>query len=346
MRSLLPRKSLDSLDHSSEPSVTELIRLLSADRRSGALTLQTPLGVGEVRFLDGAIVDALYRHLEGEKALFRLLGEREATFSFSTSDSSTLLHRIHTPTPALLVAAAHQAAEVSRLRETLDLQSHALLGLRDSTPEDPESLKALLDASGTPRTLPELLDQVPASDLEILHAIDLGLKSGVLRVIPLGSEKIPLADPERLSIFGALVARAARPEFRGPPRVCIAASSRRLLGVLTALARIQESQVPVSSVPSAPVPHLLATLKLGDGIELEVFGLPLVDAYAPLWGFVLPGCLSAALIETASLSAFEQACALGGVPILRSGPLLDGRDDCSAEEIASLIQKLLETSAQ
>ncbi|HEX3849909.1 MAG TPA: DUF4388 domain-containing protein, partial [Polyangiaceae bacterium] len=55
--------------------ILDLLQLLSMNRRSGSLSITTQAGAGEVRVADGEIVDAVYRRLEGEKALYRLLGE-------------------------------------------------------------------------------------------------------------------------------------------------------------------------------------------------------------------------------------------------------------------------------
>ena len=52
------------------------------NRRTGVLSVTTAIGAGEVRMADGEVLDAVYRRLEGEKALYRLLGEREGTFAF------------------------------------------------------------------------------------------------------------------------------------------------------------------------------------------------------------------------------------------------------------------------
>lgn len=326
-------------------SVAEVLQVLSANRKTGSLTLQTALGAGEVRLQDGEVVDALYRRLEGQKALFRLLGEREGTFSFASGGSTSLLRRIHLPTHSLLLEGMRQFDELQRLREALDLDSDALLALRAPSFDDPEPLRILLEALNTPRTLAELLDQVGALDLEVLILLGGALEAGIVRIIPFGSQRVALADPEHLGVLAALAKRVTRPEFRGPPRVCVAASPRRLLGILAALGRINEATLPPDAVPSAPIPFVLATLGLGDGAELEVLGLPLVEAYLPLWNLLLAGCVSAAIANAIASDAFEQACSLASVPIVHALTLLGDDDDCSAQQVGALIHRLLESAA-
>lgn len=325
-------------------SVTDLLQLLGMNRRSGALTLQTPLGTGEIRLVDGEVVDALYRRLEGQKALFRLLGERDGIFSFASGASMSMLRRIDAPHHSLLMEGMRQFDEVKRLRDTLDLESDGLIALTPPCAEDSETVQLLLDMLLTPRTLTELLDEVPALDLEVLTALSELLDAGVVRRIPFGSQRVELSDPERLGVLSALAKRVARAGFRGSPRVGIAASPRRLLGILAALGRIAEAMLPSEAIPSAPVPHVLATLRLGDGVDLDVVGIPLVEAYAPLWGFVLPGCASVAVAD-ATPKILETACSLAHVPLLDARPLLGDEDDCEAQRVAALVQRLLESAA-
>ena len=70
-------------------SVADLLQLLGANRRSGTLSLATPSGAGEVRLMDGEVVDAVYRRVDGEKAVVRLLGEAEGSFAFVGGTSVT-----------------------------------------------------------------------------------------------------------------------------------------------------------------------------------------------------------------------------------------------------------------
>jgi hypothetical protein len=197
----------------------------------------------------------------------------------------------------------------------------------------------------SPRSLQELLDEIPALDLEVLDTLATLLEAGIVRRIAFGSQRVELADPERLGVLSALAKRVARPGFRGAPRVGIAASPRRLLGILAALGRIAEAMLPSEAVPSSPIPHVLATLRLGDGVDLDVVGVPLVDAYAPLWSFVLPSCASLGLADKTGSAVLEQACSLASVPVVDARPLLGDEDDCDAEHVAALVRRLLESAA-
>ncbi len=57
--------------------------------------------------LAGEVIDAVYRRLEGEKALYRLLGERDGHFAFSPGEPASV-RRIMAPTSRLLMEALRQ----------------------------------------------------------------------------------------------------------------------------------------------------------------------------------------------------------------------------------------------
>jgi hypothetical protein len=193
----------------------------------------------------------------------------------------------------------------------------------------------------TPRTLAELLDEVTLPDLAVLEALAKLLEQGLVRRIAAGAGRVELADPERMAVLAALAKRAARSGFRGPARVVVAATTQRLVTLMHAIARIADTVVPTETVPAAPVPYALATLRLGEA-DLEVMGLPLVEAYAPLWGLVLPGAAALARLELTASEALETACSVAAVPVLEGGALLQEGDDTDPEHVATLLRVLLE----
>jgi hypothetical protein len=156
---------------------------------------------------------------------------------------------------------------------------------------------------------------------------------------------VELADADRLGVLAALTKRIARPGFRDSARVAIAASPSRLLSVLASLGRIAEAMMPTEVVPTAPIPHVLATLRLGDSVELDVVGFPLVEAYAPLWAIALPGCAALATLEEGPRDTLENACQVSGVPIVEAFHALSAVDEADPEAVAGIVQRLLEVAA-
>lgn len=321
-------------------SSVDLLQLLAMNRRSGTLSINTPAGAGEVRIKTGEIVDAVFRRLEREKALYRLLGETEGTFSF-VGGSPQFLERIRTPTSSLLMEGLRQLDECARLRQTLDVEGSALLAIAAPAADSSETAARVLEALTTPRTLNELLDETTLLDLAVLEALDELLEQGLVRRIASSQVRIELANPERMAVLSALAKRAARSGYRGAARVVVAATMQRLVTLMHAIARIADAVVPTETVPAAPVPYALATLRLGEA-DLEVVGLPLVEAYAPLWGLVLPGAAALARIELQASEALDTACSVAAVPVLEAGALLREGDESDPEQVASLLRMLLE----
>lgn len=321
-------------------SSVDLLQLLAMNRRSGTLSINTPSGAGEVRIRGGEIVDAVFRRLEREKALYRLLGETEGTFSF-VSGSPQFLERIRTPTSSLLLEGLRQLDEAKRLLYDLQLDGAAFLAIAPPTPDMPESSARVLETLTTPRTLSELLDEVTLHDLAVLEALARLLDQGLVRRIASSAVRVELGDAERMAVLSALAKRAVRSGYRGAARVVVAATLQRLLPLMHAIGRIADAVVPTEAVPAAPVPYALATLRLGEA-DLEVMGLPLVEAYAPLWGLVLPGSAALARLEQTAAEALDTACSIAAVPVLEAGPLLAEGEEADPEQVAALLRMLLE----
>ena len=324
--------------------ILDLLQLLSMNRRSGSLQVTTQAGAGEVRLADGEIVDAVYRRLEGEKALYRLLAETEGVFSFA-SGAAHSLRRIVLPTRTLLLEGMRHIDETKRRRDALDSESEAFLAIVPPDTATREAAQRVLEVLLAPRTLSELLDEVPLADLEVLEALTELLELGQIRRISAGAARVELADAERLTVLAALAKRVARAGFRAPVRVAIAASQQRLATLTHAVSRIADAIIPTEMVPSAPIPHALATLRLADGGELGVVGLPLVEAYAPLWALVLPSCAAVARLEADVPDVLEIACHHAGVAVVDAAALLPEGEEGDPEQVASLLRSLLERAA-
>jgi hypothetical protein len=325
-------------------SVPDLLQLLGANRRSGTLSLSTPTGQGEVRLAEGDVVDAVYRRVDGEKALIRLLGESEGSFAFVGGSAAATLRRIERPTSALMMDGMRQLDETRRLLTAMTLGDDALLAAVLARPEHGDTPQRVLDALTTPHTVTELLDEVPALDLDVLLALDGLLATGAVRRFAGGTLRVELADPERLSVLSALARRVARAGFDAAPRLGLAGSQRELAAALSALARITDAVV-VSDVPAAPVPHHLATLRLTDGVVLELVGVPLVEAFSPLWALVLPSCAAVARIGNETSDVLDSACQLLSVPLVEAEPVLEEGGEADPERVAALVRLALERAA-
>src|SRR5688572_11627219 len=170
-------------------SVVDLLQLLSMNRRTGALSITTALGAGEVRLGDGEIVDAVYRRLEGEKALYRLLGEHEGSFAFAGGSPSPM-RRIQTSTKLLLMEGMRQLDELRRMRESVATGDDALLAIASPSAEAGDIHQRIAEILTAPRTLDELLDDLPFADLDVLEALGTMLGEGTVRRIAQGAVRV------------------------------------------------------------------------------------------------------------------------------------------------------------
>ncbi|MEZ4371608.1 MAG: DUF4388 domain-containing protein [Polyangiaceae bacterium] len=324
-------------------SVVDLLQLLGMNRRTGALSLSTSSGVGEVRLEDGEVVDAVYRRLEGEKALYRLLGEREGTFSFAGGYASAL-RRVETPTHSLLMEGMRRVDEVAALKTRLPV-SDALLLVCPVPSDAPQVDRLVGDLLIAPRTVDELTDELPQGDLEILTAIEGMLASGIVRLIPKGAVRAVLTEPEQMSVLSAMVSRLVRPGFGGNPRLIFAGPPERLGGLGHATRRIADAIPPTESTPTAPVPHVMASIRLGESVDLDIVALPELEAYAPLWPLCLAGAAAVVRLDDRESPFLEAACSVAEVPLLEAVALLGEIDEADPIQAAALIRMSVEQVA-
>lgn len=325
-------------------SVPDLLQLLSMNRRTGTLTIVAATGQGEVRLTDGEIVDAVFRRVEGTKALYRLLGEAEGSFSF-VSGTPTPLRRVTEPTGMLLLEGLRHTDEIRALLEQLSATEDALQATRPPTGADADLEQKLLLTLEVPKTASELLDELACSDLDILKTVNGLLASGAVRRIERGALRVELAEPDQLSVLSAIVRQLKRPGFHGNPRLVFFSSPPRLSASLHALGRISDSLLGTETAPAAPVAYRLATLRLADGQELDVLGLPNNLAYCPLWNLTLPGCAAIVTLGTDLSELLEEAATLCGVTLLDAETLVGHLDEGDPRQMAALVRATLESAA-
>ncbi len=328
--------------------MVDLLQLLTMNRRSGVLTITTGYGAGEVRLAEGEAVDAVYRRLEGEKAFYRMLGEREGRFAFSPGEPSAA-RRLTSSMSQLLMEAMRQVDEVQRRRRELGLATDALLLEEGPLPDLPadhaavaKDLAALLQV---PRSLDELVDEHPAPDLAVLEALALLFAAGRIRRAPLAALTTPFAPPEQLPVLRSLVTRLTRAGFAPPPRLVIAAGAKRLPALAHAVRRIADAVAPTELLPHAPLPRPLGTLRLGDDVELLLTGLPVEETFAPAWALALPGAAAVVRLGEATSPALEAHCEAVEVMLIDAESVMGAIDVAVPAQVAALVRSALEVAA-
>ncbi len=326
--------------------MVDLLQLLTMNRRSGVLGITTGYGAGEVRLSDGEVVDAVYRRLEGEKAFYRMLGEREGRFAFSPGEPATA-RRLTTPTSQILMEAMHLGDAVPRRRRELGLAEEALLFEEGPPPADlsPERATVAREVGillGVPRSLDELLDEHASTDLAVLEAVLALQAAGRLRRVPIADLTTPFAPTEQLPVLRSLVTRLTRPGFAPPPRLVIAAGARRMSAIAHAVRRITDAVAPSEAPPSAPLPRPLGTLRLGDGVELALTGLPGDDTFAPTWALALPGAAAVVRLAEAGGATLVAHCEAVEVMLIDAESVVGSLDVAVPAQVAALVRSALE----
>lgn len=340
----LPHASLAPSSHALDNApLADLLLVLSAEGRSGTLTMTTPRGSGEVRLVDGEIADAVYVRLEGKKAIARMIGERVGTVTFAPG-APAVMRRIHEATRTLVSEARVVVERANALRANAgDLLTNVLLAVDTSPPASLSEIDQLIVSRlRVPATLDEILDELPHADSAILESVLRLDARGRVNHLGHASSRVQLCGADQLHLLRASAARAKCAGFTGPARLVFAATLARL-GVFAhtvlTLADAFPSQDPA---PTVPVPYVLATIRLGDGVELEIVALPLVPTYAPLWPLALAGAAILVRLDEATTLALEDVCGNIGLQILDARAIFGSFEESNAVQVASVIKTALD----
>jgi CheY-like chemotaxis protein len=332
--------SAHALEHA---PLADLLVVLSTERRSGTLTVTTAKGSGEVRLVEGEIADAVYVRLEGLKAITRMLGERDGTATF-TPGAPAIMRRIHGTTRELVAEATKLVERAMSLRASAgELATSTLLATEGSLPEGlGEVDQHVMARLRVPATLDELLDELPHADALILESVVALDGRERIKRIAHASSRVQLCGPDQLHLVRAAASRARSPGFSGPARLVFAATPSRLAVFGHTVLALADAFPSQEAAPTVPVPYLLATIRLGDGVDLDVMALPLVPAYAPLWPMALAGAAVVVRLDEAAARSLEEACTSVSVPVLDARAIFGSLEESSAVQVASLIKTALE----
>lgn len=366
----LPRESIPSFDdlrgNLSQTPLPDLLQLLTMNQRSGALTITGAAGAGEVRLSNGEIASVTHGRHEGAKAFIRLLQVRDATFAF-VAGAPTAERRINEPTAALVMDGLRLVDEISERRKRLSADHQALsLDVRaisrdENTPTKVSvgMLRTSREGSGPvslapplttllriPRTVDEILDELPTPDRDLLDQLLELDANGQLRRTSLAELNVPLCPREHLPIVRSLVTRLRRRGFSGAPRIVFVASRSRLRSIAYSLRRI----IDAVAAPELPFGGLgiarpLGTLRLGEGTDLALVGLASDDAFAPTWPFALGGALVVLRTREGGAMTLAEHCESVEAPLYELDAVQPSFDPGSPAHVAAAIRGALERSA-
>jgi hypothetical protein len=166
-----------------------------------------------------------------------------------------------------------------------------------------------------------------------------------MRRVSLADLTTPFAPPEQLPVLRSLVMRLTRPGFLPPPCLVIAAGARRMPTLAHAVRRIADAVVPAEPPPRAPLPRPLGVLRLGDGVELAIAGLPAEDTYSPTWPLALHGAAAVVRLHDAGGDALAAHCEALELLLIDAESLMGSLDVAAPGQIAALVRAALETAA-
>ncbi len=352
--------------------IAALLAAFSDERRSGTLAITAAptdprsrapssapsapapaLGSRAARFRaivclsNGQLVDALFGHHQGEKALARLVAMADGVTSFTPGDPD-VLPRLSEPTTSLLDRACERAAALALLASRFDEPLGLVRYLRSSRIDDSDErglASRVLGLLRGPTSVEELLDQLPQPDTEILAAL-LGLEAtGHVRRVLASGDQAPIAAAADLPELRAQVATPTSRGFTGPARLVLAGSPHELAFLGGLALRISEATRPDDLPPTLPLPHVMAELRLGEGVSVAVVALPTLPAYAPLWPMALAGAHAVVALdrEAHALLTRSDSEALTATHLADDLASPWPGTDAKPEDLARLLRAALET---
>jgi hypothetical protein len=260
------------------------------------------------------------------------------------------MRRLSIPTRQIVEEARELAARAAALRALAGPLANGTLiasdGPFEPSPAENEIEQHVLGRLRVPATLDELLDELPHSDAAVLDAVIALDRRGRVKQLGHQSSRVQLCGADQLHLVRASAARAKSAGFTGAARLVFAATASRLAVLGHTVLSLADALPPREPTPAVPVPHTLSTIRLGDGVELDVVALPLLPAYAPLWPLALAGSAVLVRLDEGAAQPLEEACASVGLPILDARAVFGPVDESSPVEVASLIRTALEADAK
>ncbi len=283
----------------------DLLQMLKLNRRSGRLEVSRAGEQGAVVVAEGRPVDASVGTVQGEKALFRLLGWADGNFAFVPGPPPSVT-RINRGMDDALLEGMRQADELRRLEPLLPPFKARLVRVPGAQGLGEPFTQSLLETLAEPHTLAELLDREASPDVTVLEAVVQLLRRGLLRVseAEVRAEAGPLLGAAEVHALRAQMLRGRTASRMMVAKVLVcsetAERTRRYLGQIPNLGAGSEEAAALESGFGT-----VARLELGESLRLDFCVLPPGEAARPLWR-----PFSASAVGVLVLDAEEETLAL------------------------------------
>lgn len=284
--------------------LADLMQILSMNRRTGRLTLANGPERGEIAMSNGRPANARAGDVEGEKALFRLLGWKEGNFAFIPGPAPARA-RIDRSMEDTLLEGARQSDERVRLLAHLPpVRTRVAIAPGAAIPVEPHAVTAeVLALLRAPRKISELLDLAEAPDLEVMAAIAALLEKGVIcpqQAPPAGGDG-PLLGPAEVHALRGRLLRGRVGRGAVVAKILVVGSGPKAGRLLV---RALPGLVAVATEPGCIRSGFgtLGRLDLGDVLKADFLLLPHAEAARPLWRPLAHDAVGALVLEDNELS--------------------------------------------
>lgn len=283
-------------------SLTDLLQLFHLNRRTGTIDLWRREAPGRderahIDVRDGNVVHAAVGNVEGEKALYRLLGWRTGTFAFSEGPVLGPA-RIRTPTRALLLEGMRQLDERERSAESLPgLDAQVTLCVK--TAELPnivhpltQEVLLLLEIYAEVR---DVVDHCSHPDYHVLRTLQTLAERGIVQV----RKSSPGSGGGGEGLFNSTQARRLRDWIEGGRRRSRSAVDAKVVVIGSDLAAMAAFLRGVRALPgvhldpafraASPTPETLAPaarIVVEGGCGIELIHAPASLSFAAIWPVV------------------------------------------------------------
>ena len=265
--------------------LADLMQILAMNRRTGRLTLANGPERGEVTLANGRPANARAGDVEGEKALFRLLGWKEGNFAFIPGPAP-VRPRIDRSMEDALLEGARQSDERVRLVAALPpLRTRVALAPGAGLPVEPHAVTAeVLKLLRAPRKISELLDLAEAPDLDVMAAIASLLEKGIIarQEAPVGGGEGPLLGAAEVHALRGRLVRGKSGRGAAVAKILVVGSGpkggRLMLRALPGLIAVATEPGCIRSGFGT-----LGRLDLADVLKADFLLLPHAEAARPLW---------------------------------------------------------------
>lgn len=304
-------------------SLTDLLQLFHLNRRTGTIDLWRRESPGRderahIDVRDGNVVHAAVGNVEGEKALYRLLGWRTGTFAFSEGPVLGPA-RIRTPTRALLLEGMRQLDERERSAESLPgLDTQVTLCVKTAelpnivhplTQEVLLLLEIYLDVR-------DVVDHCSHPDYHVLRTLQTLAERGIVQV----RKAVSGSGGGGEGLFSSVQARRLRDWIEGGRRrgrsavdakVLVlgsdASATATFLRGVRALPGVHVDPALRAAPPSPDALSPVARIVVEGGCGIELIHVPTGPGFAAIWPLVAYRALAAVFVIGPEAAAADRA---------------------------------------